>query len=124
MRSNIHNASQAVAELRASLLSSSQAPSPESLAAHLPALEAAVRDLEALRADPSLAAGIVPRKEIEFFALDLLGVARLIEHGMNFNQGWARMLASAAHYQPGAADYQANGEPSPVEPAGKVSIKG
>jgi hypothetical protein len=110
MRSNIHNASQAVAELRASLLS----PSPESLTAHVPALEAAVRDLEALRADT----GTVPRKEIEIFALDLLGVARLIEHGMIFNQGWARMLAASN------SNYQQSGEPAPIEPAGKVSIKG
>jgi hypothetical protein len=122
MRSNIHNASQAVAELRASLLSPSPAPSPESLAAHVPALEAAVRDLEALRSDPSLTAGTVPgfssRKEIEIFALDLLGVARLIEHGMIFNQGWARMLAASD------SNYQQSGEPAPLEPAGKVSIKG
>jgi hypothetical protein len=110
MRSNIHNARHAVAELRATLLS----PSPEGLASHVPALEAAVRDLEALGSGQDF----VPRREIELFAVDLLGVARLIEHGMIFNQGWARVLAAAG------SNYQLDGEPAPLEPAGKISVRG
>jgi hypothetical protein len=110
MRPNIHNARQTVAELRAALLT----PSPEGLESHIPALGAAVRDLEAVRAEP----GFVPRRELESFAVDLLGVARLIEHGMMFHHGWARVLAASV------SNYQPNGEPATAVSAGSISIKG
>jgi hypothetical protein len=110
MRPNIHNARNTVAELRAALLS----PSPEGLEFSVPALEAAVRDLEVMRSHP----GVVARREMEAFAIDLRGVARLIEHGMTFHQGWARVLAAAA------SNYQPNGEPALAAPAGKLSVQG
>jgi len=77
-------------------------------------LEAAVRELEAIQAQP----GFVTRQEIQAFAAELLGVARLIAHGMTFQQGWARMLAAAA------SNYQPNGEPASAVPAAKISVQG
>jgi hypothetical protein len=115
MRPNIHNARNTVAELRSALLS----PSPEGLEVTVPALEAAVRDLEAIRSEHALSEhGFVARRELQAFAADLLGVARLIEHGMQFHHGWARVLASAA------CNYQPNGEPAAAAPVGKLSVQG
>jgi len=110
MRSNIHNARETVAELRAALLT----PSSEGLESQVPALEAAVRELEAVKSAP----GPVSRQEMRALAVDLLGVARLIEHGMLFQQGWARMLAASA------SNYQPNGEPATAAPAGTISVEG
>jgi hypothetical protein len=114
MRSNIHNVREAVAELRAALL----APPAEGLESHVPALEGAIADLEELRAEPSFVLGLVPRREVESLARELAGVARLIQHGIIFNQGWARVLAAAA------SNYQPNGELAPLKPAGSVSVRG
>jgi hypothetical protein len=110
MRPNLYNARQTVAELRAALLS----PSPEGLETFVPALEAAVRDLETLQAAP----GLPPRGELESFSKELLGVARLVEHAITFNQGWARVLAAAT------SNYQPTGQPATAALAGSVFIKG
>jgi hypothetical protein len=110
MRSNIHKARSTIAELRSALLT----PSAEGLESRVPGLEAAVRDLEGLRSEPAFTS----KRELEAFSADLLGVARLIEHGMMFNKGWARMLAASA------SNYQPNGEPAALAPAGKISVKG
>ncbi|HEY4362034.1 MAG TPA: hypothetical protein VGN17_13745 [Bryobacteraceae bacterium] len=114
MRSNIHNAKQSVAELRATLLT----PSFEGLESQVPALEAAVRELEALKSAPGSGTRALSRSEMQSFAVDLLGVARLIEHGMLFQQGWARILAASA------CNYQPNGEPASAPPAATVSVQG
>jgi hypothetical protein len=91
----------------------------EGLESRVPALEAAVREIEALQETrDSKEHGFASRRELEAFSADLLGVARLIEHGMMFQQGWARMLAAAA------SNYQPNGEPAALTPAGKVSVRG
>ena len=110
MRSNLDHPRRALAELRSTLLQ----PSPGQLEAHIPALESAVQDLESLCSD----AGFTQRRELEAFSVDLLGVARLIEHGMMFQQGWARVLSAAA------SNYQPNGKPMPLEPAKSLMLKG
>lgn len=110
MRSNIHNARRQVAGLRAALL----APSPEILLSQVPALEAAAQML-AMNGDCK---GADLRPELAALALDLHRAAVLIQHGMDLQMGWARILAAAT------SEYRPDGEPRGFEPQGSVSLQG
>ena len=85
-----------------------QSPSAEDIGAALPGLEEAVSCLEAVERDiqegPS-AASEVPaasevRLELVLLKNDLRISGRLIEHGVAFCQGWARLLGAGPSYTP------------------------
>jgi hypothetical protein len=143
MRSTIHNAREQVAGLRAALIEAS----PEGLEELTPGLEAAAAGLRSVVQqlareaeesgdsqvrEGSPARGIVAgamrlreagdeaglRRELEALAAELRVAGGLIDHGMAFQQGWARMLAVAT------AGYRPNGEPSPLAAPGTVSLEG
>jgi hypothetical protein len=96
--------------LRSTLL----APTPEALEAHLPALEAAIHDLQSLHKD----GGLCARHELEALASELRGAGSLIMHGLEFQRGWAKLLATAF------GGYRPDGEPRPLQARGNVSVQG
>ena len=106
-REIIHHAKACIRALRNSLL----APSPETLEAHLPALEAALHDLQTLQPDRS------ERRELEALAAELRAAGRLIQHGLEFQQGWARLLATAF------SGYRPDGAPRPLQAGGNISVQ-
>jgi len=91
------------------------APSIEGLDAQLPALQDAVSTLQRFGAE-SPGAGFRP--ELEALARDLRAIDRLIERGLAFQQGLARLLASSA------SGYQPDGEPVSLKTAGSLSVQG
>ncbi len=105
---NILRAKACVRALRSTLL----APSPEALDGHLPFLEAALYDLQNIQPDRS------ERRELEALAAELRAAGSLIRHGLEFQQGWAKLLAAAF------SGYRPDGEPRPLQPQGNLSIKG
>jgi hypothetical protein len=116
MRSSIPNATERVRDsiraLRATLL----APSPEALESHLPALEAALHELQC---DPQgLQHDSRSRRDLEALARELRVVGSLIEHGIAFQQGWAKLLAAAT------GGYRPDGEPRPLQTPGRISMQG
>ncbi len=106
----LSRARQSIGALRSTLL----APTPEALDAHLPALELALQDLQNLKKDGERCT----RRELEALALDLRAAASLIIHGLEFQRGWARLLATAL------GDYRPDGEPRPLQAGGSVSVQG
>src|SRR5579862_3843493 len=98
----VQDATDKIAALRVTLL----APSPAALESHLPALEEALHDLQLLQHDH--ARGDV-RQDLQDLAAELKAAGRLIEHGLAFERGWARLLAAAT------GSYRPDGEPRPIQ---------
>jgi hypothetical protein len=115
MRSNLKLARIHVDRLRSALLR----PSPEKIEQCLPELAEAVACLGMIQhslsveaADPELG------RELKRLKTDLNAVRRLIEYGMEFYRGWAKLLGSAT------AGYTPTGDAAPISAAGTVSIRG
>jgi hypothetical protein len=111
MHANIHSIRKQTAALRAALL----APSIEAFESHLPALQEAGLTLQRLQThllDSPL------RPELEALAKELRSTGMLIEHGLAFQQGLARLLASAT------SGYRPDGEPVSLRAAGNISVRG
>jgi hypothetical protein len=96
MRTRVKQARDKVEALRLALLS----PVPEDLGAALPGLEEAARCLGAI--EQELQEGVCARyelhRELKLLKNDLRISARLIEQGMTFCQGWAKMLGAGPAY--------------------------
>src|SRR5579863_6280588 len=105
---SIHRAQARLTALRNTLLT----PSPEGLDAHLPVLEATLYDLQGLQPDG------LERRELEALAAQLRAVGRLIQHGLEFQRGWAKLLAAAF------SGYRPDGEPRPLQARGNISMRG
>ena len=113
--SKIKQARDKVEALRLALVS----PEPEEIAVALPGLEEAALCLAAVEQEirEGHGANQEVRSELKLLRNDLRISARLIEHGMTFCQGWAKMLgASPAYTQAGHT------APQPSE--GTLSIRG
>lgn len=102
-----------------------RAPSPEGLEAHLPALEAALHDLQGLPLlqDHLLQEHLtqdhgIDRCELESLAADLRAAGSLIIHGLELQVGWAKLLATAF------GGYRPDGEPRPLQPPGNIWVRG
>src|SRR5690242_7963029 len=84
----------------------------------LPALEAAVVNLQRIQME--LAEGkpaSFERAELVALRSELRRVVRLIEHGASLWEGWARMLGAAL-------GYTASGDPAPLDATGRLSVRG
>ena len=117
MRTVLHNLREQAAALHAALL----APSAEGFESHLPALQEAAVTLQRLFAsgttpDASIEPGT--RRELEGLARELRSAGRLIAHGLAFQRGLARLLASAS------STYRPDGEPVALPAAGSISVRG
>jgi hypothetical protein len=115
MRSKLSLARIQVDRLRSVLLT----PSPEKIEQCLPGLAEALaclgevqRSLGVEAADPELG------RELKVLKNDLNAVRKLIEHGAEFYQGWAKLLGSAT------SGYTPTGDAAPISAAGTVSIRG
>jgi hypothetical protein len=95
-RSKIKQARGRIEVLRLALLS----PEPEEIAAALPGLDEAALCLETVEQDlrEGVGASHEVRRELKLLKNDLRIVTRLIEHGMAFCQGWAKMLGGCPAY--------------------------
>ncbi len=116
MLSRTKQARQKVERLRLALLS----PAPEEIGQALPGLEEAAQCLHAIEQELRDGAVASPelQGELKMLQNDLRIIFRLIEHGMAFCQGWARMLGAGPAYT------QA-GQPAPlVEAGGALSVQG
>jgi hypothetical protein len=115
MRSRIKEARDRIESLRRALIS----PEPEAIGAALPELEEAVRCLAAVEQEirEGFPASYEVHRELKLLKNDLRISARLIEHGVNFCRGWARMLgAGPAYMQTGLA--------APARLGGTVYLRG
>lgn len=97
-----------VARLRQALLT----PGPEEIAALLPDLESSAAMIRTM--DPASAT----LGELRELQRELRQVARLVESGAEFHQGWAQLLAALA------GDYTAAGEVRALPVSATVSIRG
>ena len=115
MQSRIQQARARVEALRLALLS----PSPEEIGSTLAGLEEAARCLETVEREvrEGTCAPHEVRRELKFLKNDLRISARLIEHGLAFCNGWARMLGTGPSYS------QA-GDAVPAETVGTLSLRG
>ena len=104
MLSSTKQARNGIERLRVALLS----PSPEDIGEALPALEEAVLCLTTVEQElrEGAAAPYEVRRELELLRNDLRISTRLIENGMAFCQGWARMIGAGPAYT-------ASGQPEP-----------
>jgi hypothetical protein len=129
MRSIIHNLREQTAALRAALLAPAGAQVGEGLESHLPALQDAALTLERLtstfggpeggrRGPPGALIEPGTRRELKALAGELDTAGRLIAHGLAFQQGLTRLLASSA------AGYRPDGEPVELSAAGSISVRG
>ena len=109
MPSPVTNARRQVSRLRDALLS----PGAAELECVLPALESAAAGLRSL--DSSTARGAVP--QLSALQLELRHAARLLQYAEALQAGRARMLGAAAGYTP-------SGEPAPLNPHARISVKG
>jgi hypothetical protein len=77
-----------------------QSPSAEDIGAALPGLEEAVSCLEAVERDiqEGGSAAFEVRRELVLLKNELRISGRLIEHGVAFCQGWARLLGTGPSY--------------------------
>lgn len=118
-RSKIKQARDRIETLRVALLS----PGPEEISAALPGLEEAALCLQSVEREVREGSGRSHevRRELKLLKNDLRIVARLIEHGVAFCQGWAKMLGGCPAYTQG-------GESAPPEQLvgsrGTVSLRG
>jgi hypothetical protein len=115
MHSSIKLARDRVEFLRLALLS----PSPEEIGAALPGLEDAALCLGTVERE--LCAGACApyevRRELKMLKNDLKIVARLIQHGTAFWQGWARTIGAGPAYTPAGVRASAHSE-------GSLSLRG
>ncbi|HEV1285039.1 MAG TPA: hypothetical protein VNU44_07005 [Bryobacteraceae bacterium] len=101
--------------LRMALLGSS----PEEILEALPGLEEAVHYMETVEQEIRLGA-CAPyevRRQLKLFKNDLRINARLIAHGVEFCQGWAKMLGAGPAYTP-------EGHAAPPEQLATLSLRG
>jgi hypothetical protein len=118
-RSKIKQARDRIEALRLALLS----PAPEEIGAALPGLEEAALCLRTVEQEvrESIDTPYEVRRELQLLKNDLRIVSRLIDHGVAFCQGWAKMLG-------GCPPYTQAGESAPSEQfagAGRtVSLRG
>jgi hypothetical protein len=96
MRLKLKQARNRIELLRLALVS----PEPEDLAAALPGLEEAVLSLAAVELEirDGSSAPYEVRRELTLLKNDLRISAQLIEHGINFCRGWAKMLGAGPGY--------------------------
>lgn len=113
--SNLRQARDKVEALRLALVS----PEPQEIAVALPGLEEAALCLAAV--EQEIRDGQSPthevRRELKLLRNDLRISAKLIEHGMAFCQGWAKMLG-------GGPGYNQSGQAAPVASGGTLSLQG
>jgi hypothetical protein len=103
-RSKIKQARGRIEALRSALLS----PDPAAIAAALPSLDEAVLCLQSVESHlrhEMDTAGL--RRDLQLLKNDLRIVSRLIENGVAFCRGWARMLGAGPAYTQ-------TGEPAPI----------
>jgi hypothetical protein len=114
-RLKVKAARERVEALRLALLS----PTPEEIAAALPGLDEAARCLETIEQEvrAGACAPYEVRRELKLLKNDLRISARLIEHGIAFCQGCAKMLGGGPAYT------QAGGS-APLPSQGSVSLRG
>jgi hypothetical protein len=115
MRLRIKEARDRIELLRLALVS----PSAADLGAALPGLEQAATSLGEIEKELR-AGGPAPyevRRELQMLKNDLRIIARLVEHGMAFCRGWAKMLGAG----PG---YTQAGRTAPIRSEGRLSLRG
>jgi hypothetical protein len=115
MRSKIKEARDRVEALRVALVS----PTAEDIAKALPGLDEAARCLETVEQEVR-EGGCAPyevRRELKLLKNDLRISARLIEHGIAFCRGWAKMAGAGPAYT------QA-GQSAPFQSEGTLSLRG
>jgi hypothetical protein len=110
----VNRARNCIGALRTTLL----APSPEGLEAHLPALEAALHDLQGLQQDHLTQDHGSERRELGALAAELRAAGSLIMHGLQFQVGWAKLVATSF------GGYRPDGEPRPLQPSGNIWVRG
>ncbi len=108
MLSQIKRARGHLAAVRAQMLSTS----PEEVEQCIPALHEAIACLRAVEPRQELAG------ELRALHFELGVVSRLAQHGAEFYQNWAQVLASAA------TGYTAAGNAAALTAAGSLSVKG
>jgi hypothetical protein len=116
MLSKTKQARDRIERLRLALLS----PSPEEIGAALPGLEEAALFLQTVEQElrDGVPAPREVRQELKMLRNDLRISAKLIEHGMAFCHGWARMLGAGPAYTQ-------EGQPqTPVESGGTLALLG
>ena len=117
MPSRIKQARARIEALRLALLS----PSAEEIGATLAGLEEAARCLETVEREvrEGICATYEVRRELKLLKNDLRICVRLIEHGLAFCHGWAKMLGAGPSYTPA-------GQPVAVEGVvgGTLSLRG
>lgn len=115
MHSNVKQARAKIEALRLALTS----PSPEEMAAALPGLEEAACCLATVEQElrEGAPAPFEIRRELHFLKNDLRIIARLIEHGMAFCRGWAKLLGAGQSYTHA-------GEAAPGAVEGTLSLRG
>lgn len=116
MRLKVREARGRLEALRLALLS----PGPAEIAAALPGLEEAAFCLQAVEREILEGAGAPYelRRDLQLLKNDLRVVARLIDHGVAFCQGWAKMLGAGPAYTQGGQAVQFSG------PGGTLSLRG
>jgi hypothetical protein len=107
MRSSLHSVRHSVAALRAALL----APTPEALEAQVPELERAAQELSEVSPENDPAG-------LRALAAEVRAVQKLIGHGFEVQQTLVRLLAASL------SGYRPDGEPSPLDAPGSISIAG
>ena len=115
MRSKIKVARERVEALRLALIS----PTTEEMGGVLPGLDDAVRCLAAIEQEIRRGA-LAPfevRRELEILKNDLRISSSLIQHGVEFCRGWAKMIGAGPAYT------QA-GTPVASSPEGTLSLQG
>ncbi len=115
MRSNIKVARDRVEALRLALIS----PTTEELGGVLPGLDDAVRCLATIEQEirDGAPATYEIRSELQILKNDLRISSRLIEHGLEFCRGWAKMIGAGPAYTQ-------EGIPVAPSPAGTLSLRG
>jgi hypothetical protein len=115
MRLRIKEARERIEALRIALTGSS----PAEIGAALPGLEEAVRCLETVEQDlrEGACAPYEVRRELKLLKSDLHLNARLIDQGVAFCQGWAKLLGAGAAYTQ-------DGQSAPSEPLASLSVRG
>lgn len=113
--SNIKQARAKVEALRLALLS----PAAEEIAIALPGLEEAARCLATVEQEIRDGASVPLelRCELKLLKNDLRISARLVEHGIAFCHGWAKMLGAGP-------EYTQTGQAAPVQSEGTLSLRG
>lgn len=111
----VKQARERIEALRLALLS----PTPVEIGVILPGLEDAMRCLAAIEQEvrEGACAPYEVRRELKMLKNDLRITGRLIEHGLAFCQGWAKILGAGPAYT------QA-GRPAPAPSEGTLSLRG